>query len=195
AALERLRDDLPFPMLGLDSDNGSEFINRTLICYCTDTGVTFTRGRPFNKNDGCHVEQKNWAVVRRLVGYARLEPLALPALERLHALTRDYVNFLHPVRKLISRQRIGARIVRRYDRAQTPYRRLLASNALSEVRVDELATAYLALDPVRLKRDIEAAQATLRRRAAPLGAKARWVTQPAPAPRSDSSVRQPCPVG
>jgi hypothetical protein len=90
---------------GLDSDNGTEFINRVLLDYCTDHGITFTRSRPYLKNDTCHVEQKNWAVVRRLVGYDRLELPALPALERIHDLAYDYINFLRPVRKLVSKTR------------------------------------------------------------------------------------------
>jgi hypothetical protein len=98
--LQRLQADLPFPILGLDSDNGSEFINRALLDYCASQGITFTRSRPYLNNDTCHIEQKNWAVVRRLVGYDRLELPALAALGRIHDLARDYVNFLHPVRKL-----------------------------------------------------------------------------------------------
>jgi len=80
-ALQRLRADLPFRIRGLDSDNGTEFINRAVLEYCTDQGITFTRSRPYFMNDTCHVEQKIWAVVRRLVGYDRLEAPALPALE------------------------------------------------------------------------------------------------------------------
>jgi Integrase core domain len=94
SGLQRLQADLPFPILGVDSDNGGEFINRLLIGYCADQGITFTRGRPYAKNDSCHIEQKNWADVRRLVGYDRLELPALPALERIHDLARDDVNFL-----------------------------------------------------------------------------------------------------
>jgi hypothetical protein len=95
-ALKRLQAELPFRILGLDSDNGTEFINRSLLDYCTEHSITFTRSRPYLKNDTCHVEQKNWAVVRRLVGYDRLQSPALPALERIHDLAYDYVNFLHP---------------------------------------------------------------------------------------------------
>ncbi len=128
-ALQRIRAELPFRILGLDSDNGTEFINRALLDYCTEQGITFTRSRPYLKNDTCHVEQKNWAVVRRLVGYDRLEWPALPALERIHDLAGDYVNFLHPVRKLVSKTRTGPRVTRRYDIAQTPFHRLVDSGA------------------------------------------------------------------
>ena len=173
--LQRLQAELPFPILGLDSDNGSEFINQVMLAYCQTEAITFTRSRPYRKNDGCHVEQKNWAVVRRLVGYDRLEVEALAALERIHDLSRDYVNFLHPVRKLVSKTRHGARVSRRYDAAQTPYHRLLASGVLSAAMTADLTQRSSALDPIRLKLQLEAAQRTLTARAA----------------RSDAYVRQP----
>jgi hypothetical protein len=119
--------------------------------------------------------KKNWAVVRRLVGYDRLELPALPALERIHDLARDYVNFLHPVRKLVSKTRSGPRITRRYDIAQTPYHRLLDSGVLSIKTTHQLKTRSKQLDPYRLKVQLEAAQRTLATRAV----------------RSDSYVRQP----
>lgn len=174
-ALQRLQAELPFRILGLDSDNGTEFINHVLLDYCTDRGITFTRSRPYLKNDTCHVEQKNWAVVRRLVGYDRLEWPALPALERIHDLARDYINFLHPVRKLVSKTRTGPRVTRRYDVAQTPYHRLLDSGVLSIKMTHQLKTRSKELDPYRLKVQLEAAQRTLATRAV----------------RSDSYVRQP----
>jgi len=174
-ALQRLQADLPFRILGLDSDNGTEFINHVLLDYCGSQGITFTRSRPYLKNDTCHIEQKNWAVVRRLVGYDRLELPALPALERIHDLARDYVNFLHPVRKLVSKTRSGPRVTRRYDGAQTPFHRLLASGALSQQMTRQLNARSKTLDPYRLKVQLEAAQRTLAARAV----------------RSDSYVRQP----
>jgi Integrase core domain len=173
-ALRRLQAELPFRVLGLDSDNGTEFINRALLDYCTEHGITFTRSRPYLKNDTCHVEQKNWAVVRRLVGYDRLEMPALPALERIHDLARDYINFLHPVRKLVSKTRTGPRVTRRYDIAQTPYHRLLDSGVLSIKMKNQLKARSKDLDPYRLKVQLETAQRTLGARAA----------------RSDSYVRQ-----
>jgi hypothetical protein len=174
-ALQRLRTELPFRILGLDSDNGTEFINRALLEYCTDQGITFTRSRPYLKNDTCHVEQKNWAVVRRLVGYDRLEWPALAALERIHDLAGDYINFLHPVRKLVSKTRSGPRVTRRYDVASTPFHRLLDSGALSKTMTRQLQKRSQHLDPYRLKVQIEHAQRTLAARAV----------------RSDSYVRQP----
>jgi hypothetical protein len=165
AALHGVHEGLPFKILGLDSDNGSEFLNAPLLKYCADQHITFTRGRPYRKNDSCFVEQKNWAVVRRLVGYARLEAPALAALEHIHELARDYVNFLHPVRKLREKVRHGSRITRRYDTAQTPYRRLLASGVLLRKNQARLAARSKAVDPLRLKLEIEAAQRTLAQRA------------------------------
>lgn len=161
AALGELRAALPFPLLGLDCDNGGEFINRNLLAYCQAEGITLTRSRPYRKNDNCHVEQKNWSVVRRLVGYGRFEGTALPALNRLYALARDYVNFLQPVLKLREKVRDGARVTKRYDRAQTPYRRLLATGLLPPEVAADLAGRYAALHPVHLKLDLEAAQRAL----------------------------------
>ena len=164
-ALQRLQADLPFRILGLDSDNGTEFINRVLLDYCTSQNITFTRSRPYLKNDTCHVEQKNWAVVRRLVGYDRLELPALAALERIHDLARDYVNFLHPVRKLVTKTRNGPRVTRRYDGAQTPFHRLMDSDALSIKMTRQLQARSKAIDPYRLKVQLEYAQRTLAARA------------------------------
>jgi hypothetical protein len=174
-ALQRIRSELPFRILGLDSDNGTEFINRTLLEYCTDQHITFTRSRPYLKNDTCHIEQKNWAVVRRLVGYDRLEWPALAALERIHDLAGDYINFLHPVRKLVSKTRSGPRVTRRYDLASTPFHRLLDSGALFIKMTNELKKRSQNIDPYRLKVQLESAQRTLAVRAA----------------RSDSYMRQP----
>jgi len=173
-ALQRIRAELPFRILGLDSDNGTEFINRALLDYCTDHGITFTRSRPYLKNDTCHVEQKNWAVVRRLVGYDRLEWPALAALERIHGLAGDYINFLHPVRKLVNKTRSGPRVTRRYDIARTPFNRLLDSGVLSITTTRQLQRRSKEIDPYRLKVQLEHARRTLAARAV----------------RSDSYVRQ-----
>jgi hypothetical protein len=175
AALGQVRRELPFPLLGLDSDNGSEFINQNLLRYCQAERISLTRGRPYRKNDGCHIEQKNWSVVRRLVGYGRFEGVgALAALDRVHALGRDYTNFCQPVRKLLGKTRQGAKVTKRYDRAQTPDRRLLATGILSPDQAARLAERYAGLSPIRLKLDLEEAQQALY----------------AHAVRSDPSVRQ-----
>jgi hypothetical protein len=166
AALQRLRDALPFPLLGLDADNGGEFINHNLVRYCQREGVTLTRSRPYRKNDACHVEQKNWSVVRRLVGYARFEGgFATQTLNALYGTALDYLNFCQPVLKLVEKVRDGARVTKRYDIAQTPYRRLVASQTLSAAAAAALAERFLALHPARLKLAVEAAQQTLDRHA------------------------------
>ena len=139
-AVHRIRQRLPFPPLGLDSDNGSEFINQHLFSYCQREKITFTRSRSYKKNDSCHVEQKNWSVVRRLVGYDRYNSrAALEALNRIYDLTRLYVNFFQPVMKLMSKTRQGARVHKVYDTARTPYQRLLKSSVLTEAKQQELA--------------------------------------------------------
>ena len=121
AAIHRVRQRLPFPLLGLDSDNGSEFINQHLYAYCQREGITFTRSRPYKKNDSCHVEQKNWSVVRRLIGYDHYSShAALETLNHLYDLLRLYVNFFQPVMKLESKTRHGAKVHKIYDKAQTP---------------------------------------------------------------------------
>jgi hypothetical protein len=94
-----------------------------------------------------------------------LQAPALAALEHVHDLARDYVNFLYPVRGLTEKVRLGARVARRYDTAQTPYRRLIASGCLSKKAVRQLAVRSKALDPLRLKLELESAQRTLAERA------------------------------
>lgn len=132
-ALQQLRARLPFPLLGLDSDNGSEFINDQLLRFCEQQRLTFTRSRPYRKNDSCFVEQKNYSVVRRAVGYARYDtPEELQALNELYEVLRLYTNYFQPVMKLIEKRRVGSRVQKRYDRAKTPYQRLLESPQLEE---------------------------------------------------------------
>jgi len=155
AAIHRVRQRLPFPMLGLDSDNGSEFINQRLYTYCLREGITFTRSRSYKKNDSCHVEQKNWSVVRRLVGYDRYSSrAALETLNRLYDLLRLYVNFFQPVMKLVAKTRHGAKVHKVYDKARTPYQRLLEAGGLTEAKRQELAAIYRGLNPVYLLEQI-----------------------------------------
>jgi len=154
-AVHKIRQRLPFPLSGLDSDNGSEFINQHLYNYCRREGITFTRSRSYKKNDSCHVEQKNWSVVRRLVGYDRYSSrAALDALNRIYDLTRLYVNFFQPVMRLLYKTRHGAKVHKVYDTAQTPYQRLLKAGILTEAKRQELATIYHGLNPVTLLKQI-----------------------------------------
>ena len=132
AALQLVRERLPFPLLGIDSDNGSEFINDHLIRYCQAERITFTRCRPYRKNDQAHVEQKNGSVVRQLVGYERyITPAALAQLGRVYELTRLHVNAYLPVMKLTGKERQGAKVHKHYDTPSTPYKRALAAGVLS----------------------------------------------------------------
>jgi len=154
-AVHRLRQNLPMPMLGLDSDNGSEFINQNLYNYCRSWGITFTRSRSYKKNDSCHVEQKNWSVVRRVVGYDRFSSkAAFQALGDVYTLLRLYVNYFQPVLKLVAKTRRGAKVHKVYDKAQTPYQRLLLSGVLTEEKQRELANIYQFLNPVTLLEQI-----------------------------------------
>lgn len=155
-ALHHIAQRLPFPLLGLDSDNGSEFLNHHLYDYCRRQRITFTRSRPYQKNDSAHVEQKNGSVVRRLVGYDRYSSrAAFEALHRLYGVLRWYVNFFQPVMKLRHKTRHGAKVRKVYDTARTPYQRLLESGALSEEQRARLATTYNSLNPRQLLRYID----------------------------------------
>jgi len=150
-AVHQVRQRLPFPLLGLDSDNGGEFINQHLYNYCRKEGITFTRARSYKKNDSCHVEQKNWSVVRRLVGYDRYNShAALECLNLVYATLRQYVNFFQPTMKLISKTRHGAKVHKVYDIARTPYQRLLEAGTLMPAKRAELAATYRGLNPVQL---------------------------------------------
>ena len=154
-ALKEIEASLPFPLLGLDCDNGAEFINAHLFGYCTERGITFTRSRHYRKNDKCFVEQKNWPVIRQQVGYARYDtPAELQALRELYAHLRLYVNFYQPQMKLVSKNRRGARVTKRYDLARTPYQRVLASPEVSADAKHMLTRTFLELNPVELKRAI-----------------------------------------
>jgi hypothetical protein len=159
AAIGRVRQRLPFPLRGIDSDNGSEFINDQLYRYCLREKITFTRGRAGKKNDGAYVEQKNWSVVRRAVGYHRYDtPEQLDLLNRLYAVMHFYVNFFLPVMKLKEKTRLGSKVKRVYDKPQTPYARVLASPDVSEEHKAELRQTYDLLDLVDLRRQINELQ-------------------------------------
>lgn len=162
SAMVDLRQRLPFPLLGIDSDNGSEFINDTLLRYCQSEEINFSRCRPYHKNDQAHVEQKNWSVVRKLVGYDRFETEEeLQLLGELYTVWRLYVNFFQPVLKLVEKHRDGSKVSKRYDQAATPYRRVLASPEVSLEDKARLISVYLTLNPVALRDRIDAVTARL----------------------------------
>jgi hypothetical protein len=143
-AVRLMRQRLPFPLLGIDSDNGTEFINELLHSYCLDEKITFTRSRPYQKNDQAHVEQKNWSVVRRTVGYDRWETQSeLTLLESIYDDLRLYVNFFQPSFKLIAKQRVGNRTIKQYDVPKTPYQRVLERQDISLQAKARLMTVYV----------------------------------------------------
>ena len=159
AAICQVREQLPFPLLGIDSDNGSEFINDQLYRYCLAEEITFTRGRVGKKNDGAYVEQKNWSVVRRAVGYSRYDtPEQLDLLNRLYAAMHLYVNFFLPVMKLDKKIRIGSKVKKTYDPPVTPCARVLASPDVSELHKAQLRETYRTLDLIDLRRQINELQ-------------------------------------
>ncbi len=155
SAVHRVRQRLPFGLLGVSSDNGSEFINQCFYTYCCQESITFTRSRAYKKNDSCHVEQKNGNVVRRLVGYDRYTSrAAYQCLARIYDGVRLYMNFFQPTMKLVSKTRHGAKVNKVYDTARTPYQRLLEAGVLTEAKQQELAATYHGLNPVRLLKQI-----------------------------------------
>jgi len=157
-AIHHVRQRLPMPLLGWDSDSGSEFINEAFWRYCQRDGITFTRGRAYRKNDSAHVEQKNGAIVRRWIGYDRYTTKAsYAALHAVYRLLRLHVNFFQPVQKLVDRVRVGTRVRRVYDRAQTPYQRLCATGVLKPEGREALQQLYLSLNPLQLRHQLDAA--------------------------------------
>lgn len=162
AAIDTVRMRLPFPIRGIDADNGSEFINHNLTTYCRKHKITFTRCRPYKKNDQCHVEQKNGAIVRQLVGYDRYEGEdARRRLAAIYSQLRLFTNYFQPNLKLVSKVRNGARVTRRYDSAKTPYQRLLESGVLSNEQQTDMREQYELLNPADLARQIRKAQNAL----------------------------------
>jgi len=156
SAVHLVRQALPMPLLSLHTDNGGEFLNHILIPWCRTERIPMTRGRPYRKNDQAYAEQRNGAVLRRYIGYDRYSTrAAFAALHAVHELLRLYVNFFLPIRKLISKERHGARVVKRFDRAQTPYRRLLASGVLTPERSAALTAQYQRLNPLRVRADLQ----------------------------------------
>jgi len=161
-AIHLMRQRLPFPLLGIDSDNGSEFINDLLYRYCLNEKITFTRSRPYKKNDQAHVEQKNWSVVRHTVGYDRWETeQELAILESIHDDLRLYINFFQPSFKLIAKERIGNKTIKRYDTAKTPYQRVHERNDISVKTKARLMNLYVQLNPAELRCSIDQKTAKL----------------------------------
>ena len=155
-AIQTIRARLPFPLRGLDSDNGSEFVNKELLRYCQKERITFTRARPYRKNDNCYVEQKNYSVVRQTVGYQRFDTAAeLIVLKQLYATLRLYTNFFQPTMKLKNKERFGSRVKKSYHAPQTPYQRVLACTEVKAADKKKLQRQYHSLNPAALKRQLD----------------------------------------
>jgi hypothetical protein len=178
AALEEIRLGLPFALVAIDSDNGSEFINHHLVRWCNKHKITFTRSRPYKKNDNAHIEQKNWTHVRRIFGWDRYDTPAQCA--RMNALYRTELyqmqNFYQPCVKLIEKTRVGSKVRRRYDKAMTPLDRLVAfyGNDALDLRVQKLLATRNNLDPFSLSSRIDTGLAHLTRTTRQAAQKRAW---------------------
>lgn len=157
AALETIAECMPYRLCGIDSDNGGEFINHELLRWCTERDIIFTRSRPYRKNDNAHIEQKNYTTVRQVVGYQRFDSDDI--LDVLHELYRGslrlYINFFQPSEKCVAKTRVGSRIVKNYDTAQTPFERLLAHPSVPTETQETLTRLFDTLDPFALRQDID----------------------------------------
>lgn len=161
-ATKRIKARLPFPLLGIDSDNGSEFINAIMLRYCETEHITFTRIRVGKKNDNCYVEQKNYTVLRNFVGYSRYEtPKQLEIIGELLQVVELYVNFFQPSQKLTEKVRIGTKMKKIYDLAKTPYQRLKDSGILTLENQEKMELLYESLNPMQLRREIHTLQSKL----------------------------------
>lgn len=154
--IKNIRERLPFKLLGIDSDNGSEFINWIMVKYCDEENIVFTRSRPYQKNDNAHIEQKNWTTIRKNLGYVRIETKEKTDLvnQLYRGSLRDYINFFLPSMKCIERKRIGSKIVKKYDEAKTPYQRIIESDDVPLNVKKALNKKYSELNPVALKKEI-----------------------------------------
>jgi hypothetical protein len=155
AEVKETRARLSFELFGIDTDGGSEFINGHMLRYCQQERLTFTRGRPSKKNDGCHIEQKNWSVIRQTIGYGRFETQReCDLLNMIYDYLRLINNFFMPSQKLVSKKRDGGRIIRKLDRPKTPYRRVLESKHVKDAEKKSLEAVFKTLNPSELRREI-----------------------------------------
>jgi len=157
-AIDEIETGLPFDLLGLDSDSGSEFVNWHMVKYCQEKNLFFTRSRPDKKNDNAHIEERNNTRVRRLLGFSRFDTMEqLAAINDLYRNElRLYNNFFLPIMKIVSKEKINNSVCRKkYDEAKTPYQRLMACPQLSQKKKTELKKQYLSLNPVKLKNEID----------------------------------------
>lgn len=170
-ALYSMRKFFPFPLRGIHSDNGSEFINDSVLSFAEEQHLVFTRGRPYKKNDNPHVEQKNNSILRRNTGYLRYDqPEHAVVLRELYGYLNLYVNYFQPTMILLEKHRIGAKAIRKYDIPKTPYQRVLASDSIPAEVKNYVSAIYNDLNPAELKRKINKCQSRLIHMAAPLRA-------------------------
>lgn len=155
--IKNIRKRLPFKLLGIDSDNGSEFINWIMVSYCEKENIVFTRSRPYQKNDGAHIEQKNWTTIRKNLGYTRIETKEKVDLvnELYRGPLSDYINFFLPSMRCIERKRVGSKIIKKFDKAKTPYQRIIESDDISQETKNVLDKKYRKLNPVVLRKEID----------------------------------------
>ena len=147
-SIARIKDHLPFKLLGIDPDSGSEFINWHLKGWCDEEGVQMTRTRPYMKNDHARIEQKNYTNVRHIVGYSRFDdPVQVKVLNELYDVLEDYINFFIPSVKCLRKQRLGSKVIRIYDKSQTAYQRVLAHPDITEEVKEKLKQKYAKLNP------------------------------------------------
>ncbi|KKW05609.1 MAG: hypothetical protein UY39_C0055G0001 [Candidatus Kaiserbacteria bacterium GW2011_GWC2_49_12] len=164
--VQLIRGRMPFDMLGIDSDNGSEFINHQLYGYCLKEDIVFTRSRPYKKDDNAHIEQKNFTTVRQVLGYQRFDTEEVLNLmnELYRGPLRLYINFFQPSVKCIEKKRIGSKIKKIYDIAQTPYERVLAHPKTSTETKETLTRLFETLDPFKLRKEIDHLVAEIQKR-------------------------------
>jgi len=162
SAIKTASARFPFAIGGIDSDNGSEFINAQMLRYCIENKITFTRSRAYKKNDSCFVEQKNYSIVRRAVGYLRYDTQEeVDILNELYICLGHYTNFFQPVVKLVFKTRTGSKVSKKYDEAKTPYRRVLECSDIDDKIKARLKKQYDCLNPAELKRKISKLQEKL----------------------------------
>lgn len=155
--VEKIKDRSPYTLAGIDSDNGTEFINHQLYKYCVNNTILFTRSRPYKKNDNAHIEQKNYTTVRQVLGYQRFDTDEVLALmnQLYRGPLRLYINFFQPSEKCIEKKRIGSRIVKKYDTAKTPHERIMLHKKTTQKTKDELIALFNSLDPFLLRKEID----------------------------------------
>jgi len=155
-SLARIQKKVPFKILGMHPDTGSEFINYFVKGWCDDENIELTRSRPYHKNDNAYVEQKNGHVIRRFLGYARIDnKKVISIMNEMYDKLELYINHFVPSRKCIEKVRVGSKYKRKYDKAKTPYRRVLEHPAIEENVKQKLQKEHKKLNPLILKGEVD----------------------------------------